>query len=261
MPAIPNNIEATSVMDLFSLKGKITLVLGGSRGIGAAVVRAFAEAGATVYFTYKSSNNCKKMAKDLAEKYDVPVFAVHCDATDEKSIQDVISNIAMSGNLDVVVSNAGICISKSGIDMTTEEFNRTFALNVNGVFLAARAAGKVFKRQGFGSFIATASMSGSIVNVPQKQCAYNASKAAVIQLCKSLAIEWADFARVNTVSPGYIITDMSESSLREEWIRTSPFKRMAKPDELKGAYVYLASDASSFTSGSDLLVDGAYSCL
>lgn len=142
--------------------------------------------------------------------------------------------------------------------------------NLDGTFFSARAAGTHFRRQkqegleGFtyGSFIATASMSGSVVNIPQLQAAYNASKAGVIHLVKSLAVEWVGFARANTVSPGYIVTEISkfcDEGTKRAWRDKIPLGREGEPNELKGAYLYLASDAASYTTGIDLVVDGGYS--
>jgi NAD(P)-dependent dehydrogenase (short-subunit alcohol dehydrogenase family) len=140
-------------------------------------------------------------------------------------------------------------------------------INLTGTFLTAQAAGKVMIAQGGGSIINTASMSGHIVNVPQPQCSYNASKAGVIQLTKSLAVEWAlKNVRVNSISPGYIGTELTLNSptlkpLIEKWNEMAPLKRMGKPEELQGIAVYLASDVSSFATGSDFVVDGAFTCI
>lgn len=139
-------------------------------------------------------------------------------------------------------------------------------INLTGVFLTAQAAGKQMLKQGKGSIINTASMSGHIVNVPQPQCAYNASKAGVIQLTKSMAIEWADKGvRVNSISPGYIGTELISANkelipLIEQWNAMAPMHRLGKPEELQSICVYLAGDTSSFTTGSDFIVDGAFTC-
>ena len=139
-------------------------------------------------------------------------------------------------------------------------------INLTGVFLTAQAAGRVMLRQGFGSIINTASMSAHIVNVPQPQCAYNASKAGVIQLTKSLAVEWAKRGvRVNSISPGYIGTELTLNSpslkpLIEQWNDMAPMGRMGRPEELQSICVYLAGDTSTFTTGSDFVIDGAFTC-
>jgi sorbose reductase len=150
--------------------------------------------------------------------------------------------------------------------------------DLDGVFYCARSAAQHWKRQAnegkdlsgnklenytYGKFIATASMSGHIVNIPQMQTAYNAAKAGVIHLCKCLAVEWVQFARANTVSPGYMateITDFVPKETKDIWRGKIPMGREGEVHELKGAYLYLASDASSYCTGADIAVDGGY-CL
>jgi NAD(P)-dependent dehydrogenase (short-subunit alcohol dehydrogenase family) len=150
--------------------------------------------------------------------------------------------------------------------MTYEQWTRIINVNLNGLFLTDTIAGRYMLAHGGGSIINTASMSAHIVNVPQPQCAYNASKAGVIQLTKSLAIEWATRGvRVNSISPGYIGTDLTLNSptlipLIEKWNELAPLHRLGKPEELQAIAVYLAGDASPFTTGSDFVIDGAFTC-
>lgn len=157
------------------------------------------------------------------------------------------------------------------IDGELDHYKKVMSIDLDGTFYCARTCGAVWREQkkngleNFkgGSFIATASMSGHIVNVPQLQAAYNAAKAGVIHLCKSLAVEWVQFARANTVSPGYIateITDFIPKDMKEIWKDKTPIGRQGEAHELKGAYLYLASRASSYTTGADLIVDGGYHC-
>ena len=170
------------------------------------------------------------------------------------------------GRLDAAFCNAGICINESAEEMSLENWQKVIDINLTGVFLTAQAAGKVMIKQGGGSIVTTASMSGHIVNVPQPQCAYNASKAGVIMLTKSMAVEWAlKNVRVNSISPGYIGTDLIMNApqlkaLIETWKGLSPMKRLGKPEELQAIAVYLASDASPFTTGADFGIDGAFTC-
>ena len=156
-------------------------------------------------------------------------------------------------------------INKSALETDFNEWQRVIGVNLNGVFLTAVAAAKQMIRQNSGgSIINTASMSGHIVNYPQPQASYNASKAAVIQLTKSLAVEWAEHnIRVNSISPGYIGTDLTLSSkvlepLIEGWKATTPQRRLGRPEELQGIALYLASEASSYATGSDFIVDGGF---
>ena len=170
------------------------------------------------------------------------------------------------GGLNFCHANAGICINAAADEMTYAQWKKNLAVNLDSVFLTDTIAGKYMLAHGGGSIINTASMSAHIVNVPQPQCAYNASKAGVIQLTKSLAIEWAKRGvRVNSISPGYICTDLTLSSptlqpLIEKWNAMAPMGRLGKPEELGSICVYLAGDTSTFTTGSDFILDGAFTC-
>ena len=178
-----------------------------------------------------------------------------------------------NNRLDVFVANSGVPWQEGALTSgSLEHYRKVVTTDLDGTFYCARTAGQIFLAQkesgsvpGFkyGSFIATASMSGHIVNIPQLQAAYNAAKAGVIQMCKSLAVEWVRFARVNSVSPGYMATEISDfidAEVKGMWRDKIPMGREGEPEELKGAYLYLASDASSYTTGEDILVDGGYHC-
>ncbi|NWN94191.1 MAG: SDR family oxidoreductase, partial [Bacillus sp. (in: Bacteria)] len=151
--------------------------------------------------------------------------------------------------------------------MTCDNGKKAMDVTLTASSLTAQATGKVTIQQGGGSIINTASMSGHIVNVPQPQCSYNASKAGVIQLTKSLAVEWADKnVRVNCISPGYMGTELTLNSpslkpLIEQWNKMAPLHRMGRPEELQSICVYLAGDTSTFTTGADFVVDGAFTCI
>lgn len=198
------------VLKQFSLEGKVCLVTGGARGIGLKVVTGLAEAGADVVFTYRRTppDAAAKIARDVAEQTGRRVEAVHADVTDRAQIAERINEIARKfGRLDVVVANAGVCRQISSLEYDEEQFDADYAVNVYGVMWTAQAAGRIFKAQGFGNLIITASVSSVLVNVPQPQTSYNSSKAAAAHMGKNLAVEWVDFARVNCVSPGYVATD------------------------------------------------------
>ena len=250
------------------LDGKAALVTGGARGIGKSVAMAFAEAGADVAIADIDLEMAQKTANEIADQSKRNCIALLCDVTNPNHVQSMMTSIVTAyGKLDIAFCNAGICINVASEDMTLDQWNKVIQINLTGVFLTAQAAGRQMLKQGFGSIINTASMSAHIVNVPQPQCAYNASKAGVIQLTKSLAIEWATRGvRVNSISPGYIGTDLTLNSptlipLIEEWNRMAPLHRLGRPDELQAICVYLASDASSFTTGSDFVIDGAFTCV
>ncbi|KAJ9643773.1 hypothetical protein H2204_001918 [Knufia peltigerae] len=252
------------VLDLFSLKGKVAIVTGGSRGIGLEIVKAYAEAGASVASIYRSSSTAHQLAADLSSTHGVTIRAYQCDVSDETAVGAVFERIVadFGGKIDILVANAGICYTAAAEDMSTAEFRSEMGVNFDGPWFCARAAAKYFKAQGSGgNIIFTTSISGMIVNIPDKQAIYNASKAGLIHLAKSLSIEWIDFCRVNCVSPGYIWTDMLDGvpkELSDEWVALTPAKRMGETYELKGAYLFCASNASSFMTGANIVVDGAY---
>lgn len=202
------------VLEQFSLKGKVCIVTGGARGIGLEIVRGFAEAGADVGLTYLTSTQGPEVAKKVSQETGRRVEAFKADVTDRNGIADTIKTIArVFGRLDVIVANAGVCRQISSLDYNEETWLKDYSVNVDGVMWTAQAAGKIFKSQGYGNLIITASVSSILVNIPQPQASYNSSKAAAAHLAKNLAVEWVDFARVNSVSPGYVGTN-SMSALR-----------------------------------------------
>ncbi|MGD1822509.1 MAG: SDR family oxidoreductase [Pleomorphochaeta sp.] len=255
------------IIEKMRLDGKKIFVTGGARGIGKSVAIAFAEAGADLAIVDIDIDEATKTADMLKETYGSDTIAIKTDVTNEDDVNKMMDIILEKYNrLDVAFCNAGICINQPAEEMTYAQWKKVIDINLSGVFLTATAAGKVMIKQGGGSIINTASMSAHIVNVPQPQCAYNASKAGVIQLTKSLAIEWAKYkVRVNTISPGYMATELIKNSeqlkpLIAEWNKMAPMKRMGNPEELQSICVYLAGDTSSFTTGSDFIIDGAFTC-
>lgn len=255
------------IMEKMRLDGKKIFVTGGARGIGMNYARAVAEAGADVAIVDLDLPAARETARLLAEGTGRDVFPVQADVTSPESVDAMMEAIlARFGRLDAAFCNAGICINVPAEEMPYATWKKVLDVNLNGMFLTNIAAGKQMLKQGGGSIINTASMSAHIVNVPQPQCAYNASKAGVIQLTKSLAVEWATRGvRVNSISPGYIGTDLTLNSpslipLIEKWNAMAPMHRLGKPEELQAIAVYLAGDASPFTTGSDFVIDGAFTC-
>ena len=255
------------IIDKLKLDGKSAFITGGARGIGQSVATAFAEAGANIAIVDIDIDAARHTAEEIARNTGKKCIALNCDVTSQQQVDAMIADVvAAFGKIDIAFCNAGICINIPAEEMTLEQWSKVIQINLTGVFLTAQAAGKQMLKQGHGSIINTASMSAHIVNVPQPQCAYNASKAGVIQLTKSMAIEWATRGvRVNSISPGYIGTDLTLNSptlipLIEEWNRMAPLHRLGKPEELQAICVYLASDASPFTTGADICVDGAFTC-
>ena len=255
------------ILEKMRLDGKTAFVTGGARGIGKSVAAALCEAGSNVAVVDVDYQEAEKTASEL-QTLGTGVIAVSCDVTDQDQVNQMVRTIVEHfGSLDVAFCNAGICTNYPAEEMTFEQWKKVIDVNLTGVFLTAQAAGKQMIQQGGGSIIATASMSAHIVNVPQPQCSYNASKAGVIQLTKSLAVEWAARnVRVNCISPGYIGTELTLNSptlvpLIEQWNAVAPLHRMGKPEELQAICVYLAGDSSAFTTGADFVIDGAFTCI
>jgi NAD(P)-dependent dehydrogenase (short-subunit alcohol dehydrogenase family) len=248
---------------LFGLTGKVALVTGGGRGIGQVVAQGLAEAGAEIAIISRSGAD--ETVRRI-EKAGGKAYSLLADVTDEASVDAALKTIlSRSGSLDIVFNNAGVCIHKDTLEASIAEWREVLDINLSGEYIVARAAGRIMiERKIRGSIINMASMSGSIVNIPQWQASYNASKAGVIHMTRSLAVEWAPHGiRVNSLSPGYIATPMSvdtPTELKDAWMPLIPANRMGKPEELIGAVIYLAADSSGYTSGSDLIVDGAYVC-
>jgi sorbose reductase len=250
------------VLSHFNLAGKVALVTGGCRGIGLEVSRALAEAGAAVAVTYTSTKPeaANAVAAELsAAGNGVTVRAYRCDVKSRTDVDAAVASVVADfGRLDICVANAGISGHIAALDYPEADAREIMDVNFNGALWTAQAAARVFDAQkkaggpGRASIIITSSVSGVLVNIPQQQSVYNASKAAVTHLAKSLAIEWVDFARVNCISPGYIATDMISTlpeAWRKAWPELVPATRFCDPAELKGAYVFLASEASSYMTG------------
>ena len=255
------------IVERMRLDGKAIYVTGAASGIGKCAAMAFAEAGADVAIVDLNLEGAEKVAKEIAEATGSKTIAIKCDVTNKEDVDAMVAKVVETyGKLDACYNNAGICINAPAEEMTYEQWLKVINVNLNSVFLCSQAAGKVMLEQGYGSIINTASMSGHIVNVPQPQCAYNASKAGVIMLTKSMAVEWAKKnVRVNSISPGYIGTELIMNAphlkpLMEEWNAMAPLGRVGKPEELQSILVYLAGDTCAFTTGSDIVVDGAFTC-
>ncbi len=255
------------IIEKMRLDGKKGFVTGAARGIGKCTATAFAEAGADVAIVDMDYETAVITAKEIAEATGRKTIALKCDVTNEAQVQEMVDEVVKQlGGLDFCHANAGICINAPAEEMTYDQWLKIINVNLNSVFLTDTIAGKYMLAHGGGSIINTASMSGHIVNVPQPQCAYNASKAGVMQLTKSLAVEWAKKnVRVNSISPGYIGTELIMAAehlkpLIEQWNAMAPMGRLGKPEELMGVVVYLASEAATFTTGSDFIVDGAFTC-
>ena len=235
------------------LDGKLVVVTGGGRGIGAQTVRRFLAQGSRV------------VVLDLAPgEPEAEFFAV--DVTDAAEVTAVAASVAAAcGTPDVLVNAAGIVRSSAAENMTTEDWRQVIEVNLSGTFHVCQQFGRLMLDAGRGAIVNIASMSGSVSNFPQKQISYNASKAGVVHMTKTLAGEWADRGiRVNSVSPGYIATDLTAALLEREpelgvvWRERTPTGRLGTPDEVASIILFLASSASSLMTGSDVIADGGY---
>ncbi|KZZ92029.1 short-chain dehydrogenase [Moelleriella libera RCEF 2490] len=250
----------TNVLQQFQLQGKVAVVTGAADGIGLSVAEAFAEAGAHVALWYNSNEAAVEQSVRIAEENGIKTAAFKVDVSDSSQVQkNIIKVLDTFGKIDIFVANAGMGISEPILEQSLEVYRKQMSVNVDGVVFCAKFAGQVFQKQGFGNLIITSSMSGHIVNVPVDQPVYNATKAFVTHFGKCLAREWREFARVNIVSPGFFDTKMGagDSNINEVY-RMSALGRQGHVKEVKGLYLFLASDASSYMTGSDVIIDGGY---
>ena len=246
---------------------KVALVTGAARGIGLSASEALAEAGAKVVLTDMSQELLDKAITALAAK-GYSVEGELLDVTDVEGVQRVHDSIiARHGRVDILVNNAGIAISNRPAEtMADDVWNKVIDVNLNGVFWCCRAFGKSMLENGSGNIVNVGSMSGFVVNRPQEQANYNASKAAVHHLTRSLAAEWgARGVRVNSVAPTYIDTEMNkyvydDPEMYRHWVGGTPMNRLGRTDEVASVILFLASDASSLMTGSIVLADGGYVC-
>jgi NAD(P)-dependent dehydrogenase (short-subunit alcohol dehydrogenase family) len=252
-----------NVLNRFDLTGRTAVVTGSTRGLGRAFAQALAEAGADVVIVSRDPGQAEATSDEL-RALGAGSIGVGADVTSRDDVERVLQRtVEAFGRADILVNNAGVCIHKRAVDVTDEEWRYVMGVNVDGLWIASQVFGRHMIANGGGSMINVGSMSASIVNRPQWQPAYNASKAAVHHLTRSLAAEWAPHnVRVNALAPGYMHTDMSpidDPRFHRYWIEDAPQQRAGEPDELGGAVVFLASSASSFMTGSVLTIDGGYS--
>lgn len=242
------------------LTGRLALVTGAGQGIGAACAHALAETGAEVICTDVDLSRAENTAKAIGGS----ARARQLDVTNSEQLNALAGELAP---LDILVCNAGIVSNVPAEDMTDEQWDRVIEVNLSGVFRTCRAFGRRMLENGRGSIINIGSMSADIVNVPQPQCHYNASKAGVHHLTRSLAVEWAKRGvRVNAVAPTYIETPLlhgleSQTGLVDRWLDMTPAGRLGKPDEIASIVQFLASDGSSLMTGSIVSADAGYTSI
>lgn len=247
------------------LTGQVALVTGGAQGIGWATAQTLARAGAAVAIADFNAETGAKAAQALRDSGHQSLF-IQVDVRDSASADAMVQAcISGLGAVDILVNNAGIARNTPAEDTSNDEWMNVMNINLNGVFWCCRAVAKHMIARKSGSIVNIASMSGLIVNKPQPQTAYNVSKAGVIMLTKSLAAEWAlHNVRVNSVSPGYIGTEMTKLGMSKKewsdvWLEMTPVGHIGEPEDVANAVLYLASDMSRFATGSNVVVDGGYS--
>ncbi|TFK28243.1 NADP-dependent mannitol dehydrogenase [Coprinopsis marcescibilis] len=250
-----------------SFVGQCIVITGGNRGIGHAFSCAMAKAGANIAVLYRSSPDAEEVVAKIGKQFGVNAKAYKCDVSDTKCINDTISKIDKElGPITGLIANAGVSVVKPALELTQEDFNKVYDVNVFGVFNVSRAIGQLWiERKQKGSIVITSSMSSQIINKtdsknPLTQIFYNSSKAAVSNLTKGLAAEWAQHGiRVNALSPGYVNTDQTahmDKKIRDFQAGQLPLGRFAQPEEMTGQAILLLSDHASYMTGGEYFVDG-----
>ncbi|XP_065135488.2 uncharacterized protein [Paramisgurnus dabryanus] len=257
-------VQGKPVLDRLRLDGKVAYVTGAGQGIGRAFAHALGEAGAKVAIIDMDKEKAENVAHELTLK-GISSMAVSADISKPEDVHKMIDDIVLKwGTIHIACNNAGINKNSPSEDTSLEEWDQTFNVNLRGTFMCCQAAGRVMLKQGYGKIINTASMASLIVPHPQKQLSYNTSKAGVVKLTQTLGTEWIDRGvRVNCISPGIVDTPLIHSEslepLVQRWLSDIPAGRLAQVTDLQAAVVYLASDASDYMTGHNLVIEGGQS--
>ena len=251
------------VQDMFSLKGKVAVVTGGSSGLGVIFARALAEVGANIVLAARRLDKLDEVGNDLL-RLGVKVKSVQCDVSKQDEVQSLVDETLKTfGRLDIMVNNAGAAAMSPATEIAIEEWNRVVSVNLTGTFLCARTAARQMMKRGGGKIVNIASIYGAVGDVfPASP--YYATKGAVINLTRDLAVEWEPFKiNVNAIAPGFFPSEMTEGIFQDphylEYInKQTPLGRTGNPDDLKGAIVFLTSQASDYVTGQTIFVDGGW---
>ncbi len=251
----------------YDLHGRVAVVTGAGQGIGFCAAQALGEAGATVVIAEKIPERITSAVQDLAQN-GITAHGMPLDVTESAAVEAFAERVVKDhGHIDILVNNAGVAVSDVRAEDTTDAHWRMHMnVNLDGLFYCCRGFGRRMLEQGSGAIVNIGSMSGFIVNKPQPQSFYNASKAAVHHLTRSLAAEWgARGVRVNAVAPTYIETPltrfgMQNGEMYKTWLDMTPMHRVGQPEEIASVVLFLASDAASLLTGSIVLADGGYTC-
>lgn len=254
-----------NVLSMLDLKGETAIVTGGGQGLGKQMALALAEAGADVLVAQRRVEVAEKVAEEI-RSLGRDSMAVKVDVSNAADVDGMVK-AAMDrfGKIDILINNAGIGQAVWALNMSEEDWDRMMDIHVKGTFLCCQKVAREMVKKKKGSIVNISSMSAVIANRPQGQSHYNTAKAAISHLTKSLATEWTRYnIRVNAIAPGYMVTSLTAGGLAaevgKEWLAMTPMGRAGEPHEIKGAALFLASEASSYFTGSILIMDGGYTC-
>jgi len=257
------SVRSKGILNKFALDGQVAVVTGGGQGIGRSIAHGLGEAGAKVAVADLEFSRAETVAAELQAK-GIQSLAIKVDVSKKQECEDMVQKVLSAfGDLHIGVNNAGIVMHSPSEDTSEREWTKTMDVNLNGVFYCCQAEAKHMLSKGYGRIVNTASMSATIVNHPQKQVAYNVSKAGVVHMTKTLGTEWCDRGvTVNCISPGYVDTELNRTegllAVRNMWISETPMKKLADVEDLVGGVLYLTSQLANFTTGLDLIMDGGF---
>ena len=255
------------MLSAFDIAGRSAVITGGARGIGRSIAEAFVKAGASVILLDRDVEKAREAVSTLNAVFPDKASFIELDVTDERAVKTCAAQICSQRVPDILINNAGIVANTPFAELSLQQWQDVVNVNLGGTFLCMQAFGARMVKAKRGSIVNISSICGEVAAVPQSQTAYDASKAGVNQLTRSLAAEWArQGVRVNAVAPGYVATDMTQAGRQNQmcfktWIRMTPMARLAEPEEIANAVLFLASDAASFITGAVLMADGGYTAI